>query len=68
MSSKLENCATCKKKLKIVEKLMNKCGCSKIFCTKHKISHVCDHDYYAENKKILEEKNKPVIKDKVTKF
>jgi len=61
-------CDTCNKLLKMVEQLVNKCQCSKIFCTKHKQTHVCTYDYYNDNKKILEEKHKKVVKDKITKI
>lgn len=56
----------CKKKSMIEYK----CRCGFVFCVKHKNpeDHKCTFDFREEGKKMLEQKNKKIVKDKVIKI
>jgi hypothetical protein len=71
-SKKSKNrCFSCKRKLKIFE-IEFKCKCSYKFCCKHKLpfNHKCTYQAQRqhENRELIKENNKMIVKDKVIKF
>lgn len=63
-----KKCEECNKKIKSI--ISYPCKCQRYFCQIHKISklHNCNYDYISEYKKILQNNNQRVKKDKINKI
>ena len=61
-SNKPLRCSTkkCKRKLKLMDTIMNKCHCGGTFCKKHKLNHDCNHDAFKAHRELLK-KNNPKV-------
>tara|TARA_B100000902_G_C26912828_1_gene717763 strand:- start:421 stop:678 length:258 start_codon:yes stop_codon:yes gene_type:complete len=65
---KKKRCFYCKKRLKLLEE--NLCKCGKIFCPKHRLchSHNCPLIKSEDHKKKIEKNNPKIQNDKVDKI
>lgn len=64
---KKKRCTTCRAKLGL---LGFECRCERMFCDKHRHpdEHECTFDHKADNKRVLEARNKRVVADKVQRI
>ena len=63
-----KECFVCKKKLKLVKQITNKCKCKYIFCDQHKLNHNCTFDFIKTEHELLKSKNPVIVSDKVQKI
>ncbi len=74
--SGIKKCAVCSKKISLSEEIYCTCRCGLVLCSFHRnadtknteTSHLCKYDYFSDSKKILEEQNKQIVKEKIEKI